>query len=318
MVNYIGGNVGEEVSAYAASKSVYLQQNSGNLSAGAQALFSANDHLTKIVLDADDACETATGSKFDSMVNKVFNYGTEIDYLLLCHRSFSDSGTAGKLPGVAGKLRGTVEAPAAPAAPTTTQATTYKFRDDFNSTMASRWFWTNGRDNSAYSLSVVPGYLRIAVPSGTTHDCWMGQTSCSRMLRGVSNVDSVFETRIAGPNLSASAQNYGIMVWEHHQRFIRFEFWRHRGDVHVAAWTVNGDTRGNPLFSGPISLGSANSLRVTRSGDTFKLEYDIDGSGWQTVGRFDFGMQVKQAGVHVSNGDTNPHTAAYFDYFSVR
>ena len=105
MVNYIGGNIGEDVSAYAAGKGIYLQQNSPWLSTGAINLFKANAGKTKIIVDADDAGTYATGSGFDQLTNRIFSYGCPVDYVLLFYKSFSDPATAAKLPAFNDRLR---------------------------------------------------------------------------------------------------------------------------------------------------------------------------------------------------------------------
>ena len=105
MVNYIGGNIGEEVSAYAASLGIYLQQNTAWISSGAMNLFKANASKTKIIVDADDACTYATGSAFDQLTARVLSYGSPVDYVLLCYKSFSDPATAAKLPAFNSQLR---------------------------------------------------------------------------------------------------------------------------------------------------------------------------------------------------------------------
>ncbi|HEX5368913.1 MAG TPA: beta-galactosidase, partial [Dehalococcoidia bacterium] len=101
MVNYLGGNIGEDVSAYAASKGIFLQQNSPSLSSGSVALFTANANKTRIILEVEDGgCQSATGSKFAAMITKVESYGFPIDYLMVCSQTFGDGGTASTLPSV--------------------------------------------------------------------------------------------------------------------------------------------------------------------------------------------------------------------------
>lgn len=127
MVNYIGGNVGEDAAAYAAGKGFYLQQNSPTLSAGSQNIFKAHQDTTRIVVEAEGGgCTKATGSGFDSMINTLFSYGFAVDYLTLCDGSFRDATTSQKLPEVAGRLRTASSTPPAsistptPPAPTKT------------------------------------------------------------------------------------------------------------------------------------------------------------------------------------------------------
>jgi hypothetical protein len=106
MVNEVGYNIAESAAAYAASRGVYLQQNSPWLSPAAVALFTANQRKTGIVLEVEDAgCQSATGPAFDQMTQIIFAYGFPIDYLSLCGQSFEDPSTFERIPAVIDRLR---------------------------------------------------------------------------------------------------------------------------------------------------------------------------------------------------------------------
>jgi hypothetical protein len=67
-----------------------------------------------------------------------------------------------------------------------------------------------------------------------------------------------------------------------------------------------------------ITMGSSNSLRVTRIGSQFTLQYSTNGgASWQTAGSFSQSIAVSQVGVHVINSPT-PSTTANFDYFQIQ
>lgn len=325
MVNYLGGNLGESASAYAAGKGVYLQQNSPNLSAGSVALFTANASKTKIIIDADDACLAATGQAFDALVTKLFGFGTPLDYILFCYKSFSDPATAAKLPNVLSRLRG-ASAPTGGSTPAPTPTpgsgtedlTSNDYRTDFSgTTIPAGWTWVNPVGNATLSFTANAGHARISNPSGQAHDCWWN-TNCSRLMHAVANTDHTFETKIDGINLNAATQSYGILLWQDSTHFIRFEFWTDGKGVRPAAWTVNGSSKAQAIMGPVISMGSSNSLRVTRIGNKFTLQYSTNGGGtWQTAGSFTQTITVAQAGVHVINSPT-PSTTASFDYFQIQ
>jgi hypothetical protein len=82
---------------------------------------------------------------------------------------------------------------------------------------------------------------------------------------------------------------------------------------------VNGSGVLPPSIStaSPVTLGAANSLRVTKNGNTFTLEYKIDGGPYIPAGSFtQAGFTVNQAGVFVNNAIGNPTTTANVDNFS--
>jgi regulation of enolase protein 1 (concanavalin A-like superfamily) len=333
MVNYIGGNLGENASAYAAGKGVYLQQNSPNLSSGSVALFTANASKTKIIIDADDACTAATGTAFDALITKIFGFGTPLDYVLLCYKSFSDPATAAKLPDVISRLRGNgtsvggdapatttpvTTTPVTPPADDSTKAPATTYRTDFTgTTMPDGWSFVNPVGNSTLSFTTTPGHARIVNPNGQAHDCWWNVT-CTRLMRAVDNTDHTFETRIDGVNLASASQSYGILVWQDSTHFIRFEFWTQGNGVHAAAWSVNGASLNQAILGPTITLGASNSLRVTRTGDRFTLQYSTNGgSTWQNAGSYTQAMTVTQVGMHVINSPT-PSTTANFDYFQIQ
>ena len=105
MVNHVGDNIGQDAAAYAASRGVYLQQNTPWLPPEAVAIFLAHEASTKIILEAEDGCSSTDDGDFDRLIEAVFGYGFAIDYLHLCAESFWDESTAAKLPSIRQRLR---------------------------------------------------------------------------------------------------------------------------------------------------------------------------------------------------------------------
>ena len=190
--------------------------------------------------------------------------------------------------------------------------------DDFSTSQLDPiWIFTDPRANSQYSLTANPGHLQVSVPTGSEHDCWTDLTNCARMLRNANNADGIYETKIDGQSISTNAQTYGIMLWQDALNYIRFEYWTDGRNPIVAAWKIINGQGSNAIFGPSITLGSANYLRVTKTGNTFKLEYSQNGINWNTAGSFTQTFTVNQAGLVVINAVTNPRTTGNFDYFSV-
>ncbi len=192
-------------------------------------------------------------------------------------------------------------------------------RDDFTLTQLDpAWTFTDPLGNSSYSLTANPGHLQIGVPAGSGHDCWGSTlTTCARMLRSVNNGNATYETKIDGVNINTDYQAYGIMLYQDSSNFMRFEYMAVGSQIYVDAYiTISGS--GSQAIAGPgVTLGASNYLRVTRSNNSFKLEYSGDGVSWKTAGTFSQAFTVNKAGLYVINAGRNPATTANFDYFGV-
>ena len=191
--------------------------------------------------------------------------------------------------------------------------------DNFNGEpLDPAWVWTDPRGNSSYSLTANPGHLQVQLPAGTDHDCWTASSTCTRLLRNVTNpTEATWETKIDGLNLGQERHTYGILLWQDASSYVRFEY-HYQYATKVWAYRVIGGS-GSTAIDGPtLTLGNTNYLRVVRSGSTFTLSYSQNGSTWNTVGSFTQpGFTVNQVGVVVINAGGNPPTTANFDYFTI-
>jgi hypothetical protein len=110
------------------------------------------------------------------------------------------------------------------------------------------------------------------------------------------------------------------MLFQNATNFMRFEFWNGGAGTYVRAYKVIGGAGFLPpsiTTAAPVALGAANSLRVTKSGNTFTLEYKIDGGGYVNVGSLtQAGFTIAQTGLFVNNAVGNPATQGNFDSFS--
>ena len=105
MVNHVGDRIGEDVAAYAARLGVYLQQNTPWLPPEAVDIFLDHQDSTKIILEAEDGCNSTGEGEFERLMDTVLAYGFAIDYLHLCAQSFIDPVTAARLPSISLHLR---------------------------------------------------------------------------------------------------------------------------------------------------------------------------------------------------------------------
>lgn len=95
MQNFIGREISETVSAYAAERGFYLQSNSVSLAPESAAILAAHDEETRIVLEVENnGCQGATGAAFDELAAAAFSQGFAIDYLVVCGETLRDVGAA--------------------------------------------------------------------------------------------------------------------------------------------------------------------------------------------------------------------------------
>jgi hypothetical protein len=195
------------------------------------------------------------------------------------------------------------------------------FQDDFSSPdLNPAWTWVDPLGNTGWSLTASPGRLRIAAPAGSAHNCWTGLQTCARMLTRLDPGDFAAETKIDGAALGPRAQGYGIFLWQNAGNYIRFEFWSYgTGVVYAAAWRVINGSGSQALPLTTVTLGASNRLRVTRTGNTYRMFFITDGSSvWRSAGSFtQSNFAPAQVGLDVVNYETTPQTTANFDFFSL-
>jgi hypothetical protein len=191
---------------------------------------------------------------------------------------------------------------------------------DFNSsTLGAGWTFVNPVGDGRYSLTNNPGHLQISVPAGVPHDCWTGLDRCPRMVRNAAAGDATYEVKIDGNPLTSNYQVYGIFLYQNSTNYLRFEYWYGLGNLYVKAWKIINGT-GSEAIGGPVVvLTGADSLQVTKTGNTYLLKYKLGSTGtWQTAGSFvQSGFSPAQVGIGVINEGSNLATTAQVDYFSI-
>ncbi len=191
---------------------------------------------------------------------------------------------------------------------------------DFNSsTLGSGWTFVNPVGDGSYSLTNNPGHLQISVPAGVPHDCWTAVDRCPRMVRNAAAGDATYEVKIDGNPLTSNYQVYGIFLYQNSTNYLRFEYWYGLGNLYVKAWKIINGT-GSEAIGGPVvALTGADSLQVTKTGNTYLLKYKLGSNGtWQTAGSFvQSGFSPAQVGIGVINDGSNLATTAQVDYFSI-
>lgn len=205
-----------------------------------------------------------------------------------------------------------VPSPVASAVPSPQTRT--GFSDLFNGSVLSQsWNFVNPTGKANYALT--NGHLELTIPAGATHDCWTTGDLCPRLMQTSVSGNGTYTVKVDGENLTQNFQSYGLFFYQDSKNFARFEF-SQNGELHVMVYRVKNGA-GSRVKEGPkVTLTNADSLRVTRTGQNYLVEYQQGGGAWQpvatvTLDSFDPG----QVGIYALSAGSNPGLVARFDSF---
>jgi regulation of enolase protein 1 (concanavalin A-like superfamily) len=195
-----------------------------------------------------------------------------------------------------------------------TNMTTFK-SDDFNNfTLDPQWTFVNPTGNGSYSLTGAGtgnAILNLAVPSGE-YDLWSSNTNAVRVMQPAANTDFQAEVKYT-TEPTKRFQTQGILVQQDANNWLRFEIqYGNNGLTIFAANTNNGNTSASFNVSG-LTPGSASYLRLTRTGNNWKLDYSGNGENWTTAGNINRSLAVTQIGPYA--GNSGPAFSTGVDYF---
>lgn len=192
--------------------------------------------------------------------------------------------------------------------------------DDFSDSSLNTSIWTLIDPQKDSSLNFVSdgtsNSLSIKIPSGISHDVWIGNNA-PRIMQSVNDTD--FEVEIKFNSLiNKKYQMQGIIIQQDINNFIRFDFFS--DDKHIYIFAVDFKdgspsvkinkkiadipTRAIPLY-----------LRVQRAGNKWDQLYSLDGTNWYSSGSFDRVLIMNLIGPFVGNAGNNPEFNGIIDYF---
>ncbi|MBP1657708.1 MAG: hypothetical protein H6Q31_2309 [Bacteroidetes bacterium] len=202
--------------------------------------------------------------------------------------------------------------------------------DAFNSRNLLRPLWTFTDPNGDASIRM-QGYktdnarVEISLPGGTPHDLWSTGYMTPRILQSCTNTDFTVEAKFFSSMQGVSFQSYqaqGIVVEQDESNLIRFDFTTgHEIDSVKAFAAVFLNGLGSPVvkinnkhFTG---YGVAPMwLRVSRTGNTWKMYYSLNGTTFTLADSFVQALTVTKIGAFVGNAGPNPAPfTASIDYF---
>ncbi len=195
--------------------------------------------------------------------------------------------------------------------------------DYFNSSTLNESLWTkvNPLNDSTFTLigngSTDNELLSIMVPSGVSHDVWVGNFA-PRIMQTTDNIDFNIEVKF----LSQPGQKYqmqGIIIEEDNSNFLRFDFYSDSLNSHLFAANFTG---GFPIvvvdtIIGPSPTAVPIYMRVKREGNNWTFTYSTDGNNWIAGASFSKVMNVTSVGPFAGNVIVDPAPAftGLIDYF---
>jgi regulation of enolase protein 1 (concanavalin A-like superfamily) len=202
--------------------------------------------------------------------------------------------------------------------------------DAFNSRnlMRPRWTFT---DPTMESFVRMAGYntdsaqVQISVPAGSEHDLWNLGYNVPRFTQPCANEDFTVEAKFYSGMQGASFVSYqaqGIVVEQDSANLIRFDFTTGHEVDSVKAFSavfLNGFSSPSVKINNKYFAGYGVApmwLRVTRTGNTWKMYYSLNGSTFTLADSFVQALNVSRIGAFAGNAGPNPaQFTMKMDYF---
>lgn len=197
--------------------------------------------------------------------------------------------------------------------------------DDFNAYNLNTAFWTFtdpiGDATLQLSGTKTPNArLALSVPAGVPHDLYAGRNTAPRVMQPAANSDFTLDVKFDSP-VSQAYQLQGVIIQQSPTVLLRFDLSSDGiATMAYAGSTADGFTT-EPVTQIPLTAIAGNGiaplyLRIQRSGNTWTMQYSINGTTYLSAGSFSYALTVTQAGLFAANGGaTIPAHTALVDYF---
>jgi beta-xylosidase len=200
------------------------------------------------------------------------------------------------------------------------------WRDDFDSpSLDDRWYWVR-EDNTHWSLTEEPGFLRITTQQGgifrTGND---GRnillTPASQPVFQIStkvSISPVENFHAAGILVYQDDDNYVVLhrVVVNGDQRIRF-FSEEDGDIDMPCRQEPGRCLGKTDSVGFGESATTLYCRITKRGNLYIGEYSLDGDNWTEMHRVHAYLEDPSVGLLARSGDSTLELPAGFDYFEM-
>ena len=195
--------------------------------------------------------------------------------------------------------------------------------DDFNTTNLdlSRWSLVDPIGGGRLQLvgtGTADAHLVLTVPGGGPEYAPWLQNDSLRVLQDALDEDFRAEAKFES-DLTLQNQEFGIMVEEVPDTWIRFDFDFDGSNVNAYAAGITNGTLGDQSFNLVLNGALVDTpiwMAVERSGNTWTQEYSLDGMTWIQVNVITHVLSVARVGPWVGNEGANPpQTEAAVDWF---
>ena len=186
-------------------------------------------------------------------------------------------------------------------------STTGIVSDHFSSGALDTSVWTIADPIGDGTVTVSDGHLFVGVPAGVDHNPWRS-ADVPRVVQSVADGDLTVDAKFDSlPTVKNQMQ--GLLLEQDASTFARFDIHHNGTELRLfASTTVNGSAKSRHNQALPAL--STIYLRVTRTGNTWTLEWSADGATWQTGTTFTQALTLNQVGPYAGNaGGTS--AAAY-------
>jgi uncharacterized repeat protein (TIGR02543 family) len=195
--------------------------------------------------------------------------------------------------------------------------------DDFNqcSLRTNIWTFVDPRGGGSATLSGIgtnDALLRLSVPGGPTHDLWTDGNNSVRVMQAAPNTNFEVQAKFQS-QFTAGYQIEGLIVEQDAGRYLRFDCNYDGVHFFLFAATLSG---GKVTIRRQINISSALPiwLDVKRAGNTWTLQYSLNGTSWTSVVSFSDTFTVNRVGLTAGNdllgsSTSTPAFTALVDYF---
>ena len=202
--------------------------------------------------------------------------------------------------------------------------------DAFNSRnlIRPRWTITDAIGDATIKMA---GYttdsamVQIALPGGVEHDLWTIGYNAPHITQACANEDFTVDVKFLSPLRGISFQTYlaeGLVVEQDSANLVRFDFTTGHEVDSVKAFAASfsdgfasPSTKINNKYFAGYDVGPL-WLRVSRTGNTWKMYYSLNGTAYTLADSFVHALNVTRIGLFAGNAGPNPSAFTMkADYF---
>lgn len=190
--------------------------------------------------------------------------------------------------------------------------------DDFNSCALDPvlWEWIDPTAAAQYEMNGTQ--LTLFIPPGENYNIGDGGNFAARMMQYIPNTDLTIEVKMDS-GVFQQYQNQGILVEQDDNNYIYFQIFHNGTEVRAHSGSVS-DGVFSSRFSEAVPAADESYLRVTRTGDNWRMWHSLDGQNWNAIGRtirkvINVDSAGLFAGSHSRSAGAQPGHEAVFDYF---